>query len=179
MSITSMEPILSHLDPIQTAAPPARFVSIKEFACRSSLARSSIYRMIERGEISKPCKLAPKRIGWPAEVVNAWFAARMTQAALTPAPSENCGLTPAELTMARASVMPFISALRGQPGGEVIATLSDGTQIVAARVRKLRRRLWPSQEYEALSNAVYSAENEDARRACRARLYPEPVRGGK
>ena len=66
----------------QTATEaPSRFVSVKEFSRRSSLARSSLYRMVERGEISKPCKLTPKRVAWPAEVIDAWFAARAAEQA--------------------------------------------------------------------------------------------------
>lgn len=59
-----------------SAPPPERYVSVKEFSMRSTLCRSSIYQMVKRGEINRPRRLTPKRVGWPIGEVEAWLASR-------------------------------------------------------------------------------------------------------
>ena len=68
--------------PFQDTQPPApdRYVSVKEFSRRSTLCRSSIYAMVARGEISRPRRLTPKRVGWPISEIDAWLAARAVAA---------------------------------------------------------------------------------------------------
>ncbi|MEW6539140.1 MAG: AlpA family phage regulatory protein [Pseudomonadota bacterium] len=61
---------------VPTLEAPDRYVSIKEFSHRSSLARSTVYRLIDAGEISKPRRLTAKRVGWPVDEIDAWMAAR-------------------------------------------------------------------------------------------------------
>jgi len=57
------------------------FVSIKDFCRRSGLSRSTVYNLVERGEISRPVRLTENRIAFPAPVVDAWFASKMAEAA--------------------------------------------------------------------------------------------------
>ena len=57
-----------------------RFVSLREFAQRSSLSRGTIYNLIERGELPEPVRLTQNRVAFPESVVNDWFASRSTQA---------------------------------------------------------------------------------------------------
>lgn len=54
----------------------ARFVSIPEFCRRSTVCRQTVYNMIERGEIAKPVRITVNRVGWPAKVIDDWFAER-------------------------------------------------------------------------------------------------------
>lgn len=57
------------------------FVSLKEFARRSTLSRASVYNLIDRGELPPPIRLSANRVAFPADVVDAWFATRLDQAA--------------------------------------------------------------------------------------------------
>lgn len=91
---------------------------------------------------------------------------------------ENNGLTPAQLASARGTFAPLFSLLQGQPGGQtvLIAENPDGSrwEIVAARVRRMRRALYPpSAELAELTAGDRSPANDARRRALRAAEYPE------
>lgn len=58
-----------------------RFVSIRDFSLRAGLSRATVYNLIERGEIAAPKKLTARRVGFPSDVVDQWFASKMTGAA--------------------------------------------------------------------------------------------------
>lgn len=53
-----------------------RFVSILEFARRSSLSRGTIYNMIARRELPEPVRLTQNRVAFPQGAVDDWFASR-------------------------------------------------------------------------------------------------------
>ncbi|MGA0543679.1 helix-turn-helix transcriptional regulator [Brevundimonas sp. VNH65] len=57
-----------------------RFITIPEFCRRSTLCRQSVYNLIDRGDISRPIKISPNRVAFPAEVVDAWFASKVEAA---------------------------------------------------------------------------------------------------
>ncbi|RYG88771.1 MAG: AlpA family phage regulatory protein [Alphaproteobacteria bacterium] len=61
---------------VQQTPTPARFVTVKELIARSTLSRATIYAGIAAARIPRPTRLSPRRVGWPAEVVDAWLAAR-------------------------------------------------------------------------------------------------------
>ena len=56
------------------AAPqtPARLVTIKDVMQATQLCRSTIYHMIERGELPKPTRLGKRRLFWPDYVIRDW-----------------------------------------------------------------------------------------------------------
>lgn len=56
--------------------PTSRYVSVREFCQRSSLSRTTLHTLVKRGELIRPHRLTPKRVGWPVEVVDAWLASR-------------------------------------------------------------------------------------------------------
>ncbi len=64
-----------------TIEVPARFISLKEFAQRSTLSRSEVYNMIAAGELPKPVRLGPNRVAFPETVWTNWAASKMAAAA--------------------------------------------------------------------------------------------------
>ena len=50
-----------------------RLPSVRE---RTSLGRSTIYAMIDRGEFPRPIRLGARAVGWYESDVTAWMAAR-------------------------------------------------------------------------------------------------------
>lgn len=90
----------------------------------------------------------------------------------------DAGLSTAELAQARGAFAPLLGLLHGQPGAEtvLVAFGRDGSrsEIVAARVRRMRRALYPmSGELAALTAGDRSSANDARRRALRAIEYPE------
>lgn len=82
----------------------------------------------------------------------------------------NVGLTPSELTVLQGLVWPLFQDLHGQGGGSLV-----DISMVAARVRKIRRAIYPpSAELAAAIDAlVLTKESEAVRRRLRAIEYPE------
>jgi predicted DNA-binding transcriptional regulator AlpA len=56
-----------------------RIVSYSDFAKRASLSRGAIYNMVARKELPEPVTLTGRRKGFPASVVNRWFATKLGQ----------------------------------------------------------------------------------------------------
>ena len=71
---------MPRIQAVEIMEVPSRFVSLAEFARRSSLSRGSIYNEIERGNLPPPIRLTVNRVAFPADVVEAWFAERMRSA---------------------------------------------------------------------------------------------------
>lgn len=63
----------------QAATP--RFVTVREFMAQSSLGKSTVYDMIQRGDLPRPVRITSRRVAFPAEVVEAFFASKMEAAA--------------------------------------------------------------------------------------------------
>ncbi|MCL4068337.1 AlpA family transcriptional regulator [Pseudomonas sp. GX19020] len=42
----------------------------------TGLSRSTIYKLMAKGDFPRPVKLTEKAVGWPESVVAAWLAAR-------------------------------------------------------------------------------------------------------
>jgi len=49
----------------------------------TGLARSTIYKLIARGDFPAPVQLTAKAVAWPSDAVSAWVDARMTSSART------------------------------------------------------------------------------------------------
>lgn len=54
-----------------------RMVTVKEAMKRTSLGRTSIYKLVDLGELPKPTRLIGNRVGFPIEVIDAWLAKRI------------------------------------------------------------------------------------------------------
>ncbi len=59
---------------------PQRFITINEFAKRSTLSRAEIYNKIKAGELERPKRLGPNRVAFPESVWTAWAASKMEAA---------------------------------------------------------------------------------------------------
>lgn len=58
-----------------------RFLSPEEVVSRTTLSRTTLWRMVRRGDFPKKTVLSPGRIGWSEKAVNAWIAERTQEAA--------------------------------------------------------------------------------------------------
>lgn len=63
------------------AQEPVSFVSLGAFAKRASVSRGTVYNLIERGELPRPKRITPNRVGLPSDAVEAWFASKLEAAA--------------------------------------------------------------------------------------------------
>ncbi|HWK32119.1 MAG TPA: AlpA family phage regulatory protein [Hyphomicrobium sp.] len=57
-----------------------RILSPKAVAVRTSLSRTTLWRLVRQGEFPAPLKLSANRIGYPEEAINRWLKSRMSQA---------------------------------------------------------------------------------------------------
>jgi prophage regulatory protein len=58
-------------------APTERLLRLPEVAARLGLGRTSIYALIQRGELSPPVKLGGRVSAWPASAIDAFIARRI------------------------------------------------------------------------------------------------------
>jgi predicted DNA-binding transcriptional regulator AlpA len=56
---------------------PPRIVSVAELSRRSSLSVGHLYRMMQEGTLPRPVRVTPGRVGWSAELADAWIADRL------------------------------------------------------------------------------------------------------
>ena len=47
---------------------------------RTSLSRTTLWRMVRAGSFPKPVTISPGRIAWPESAVQAWIAAKVAEA---------------------------------------------------------------------------------------------------
>ena len=67
-------PVSAHA---QTEGAPGRGVlTIREVVRRVGLSRSTLYELVRRGAFPAPLELAPNRVGWLHEEIDAWLASR-------------------------------------------------------------------------------------------------------
>lgn len=55
---------------------PHGYVSVAGFCRRVGISRSTAYNLVKSGNLPEPQRVTPVRKGWPADVINAWIAAR-------------------------------------------------------------------------------------------------------
>ncbi len=54
-------------------APSAsRFLSIRDVQHETTLSRSTIYRMVAKGEFPQPIKIGQRRISWTSDAIQRW-----------------------------------------------------------------------------------------------------------
>lgn len=56
-----------------------RLLRLPEVSARLGLGRSSIYALIQRGELCPPVKLGVRASAWPASAIDAFIADRIRQ----------------------------------------------------------------------------------------------------
>jgi prophage regulatory protein len=56
---------------------PDRILPAKATARRASVSVATLYRMIQRGEFPRQCRISTGRVGWPASTVEAWIKSRV------------------------------------------------------------------------------------------------------
>ena len=60
-----------------TPAPTGRFMRMPELRQETGLSRSTLYRLIEKGEFPRQAKLADNCAGWWSAQVDAWKTSRL------------------------------------------------------------------------------------------------------
>ena len=55
---------------------PDRLITAREVCARSTLSRTTIWRLVRAGELPAPCRLTPTRIAWRESEILAWMAGR-------------------------------------------------------------------------------------------------------
>jgi prophage regulatory protein len=53
-----------------------RLLALSEVQARFGLSKSTIYRLLTRGEFPKPLKISPGRVAWCERDLHAWLKAR-------------------------------------------------------------------------------------------------------
>lgn len=54
---------------------PARYISVAQFAARTTLCRASIYKMIDSGDLPRPDRMLPtQRVAFPEDVLTDYLA---------------------------------------------------------------------------------------------------------
>jgi prophage regulatory protein len=61
---------------MQASEEPPRFLPPPVVTDRTSLSRTTLWRMVRAGEFPKPIAVSPGRVAWSEAEVNAWMAAR-------------------------------------------------------------------------------------------------------
>lgn len=103
---------------------------------------------------------------------------------IQPKTDASANLTPRQVSFLRALLAPLFRVLHGQHGTAAALTLHHGdgseTTFTVARLRKLRRAAWPSEEYEALCDPRTNDGDghEERRRLGKRRIYAEPTVDG-
>ena len=55
----------------------AAFYSPRHTSERTTLARTTLWRMVRRGEFPAPIRISPGRVGFPVDLVEAWIQERL------------------------------------------------------------------------------------------------------
>lgn len=63
----------------QTQAVPRQFLRLPQVIAQTGLKRSSIYMHIQKGDFPKQIKLGPKAVGWDADEIAVWQAAKIAE----------------------------------------------------------------------------------------------------
>ena len=51
-------------------------LSLTQVQQRTSLSKTTIYRLISKGQFPKPIKITTRRVAWPESNINEWLANR-------------------------------------------------------------------------------------------------------
>jgi prophage regulatory protein len=64
----------------EQAVPSPRLLPPAVVSDRTSLSRTTLWRLVRRQEFPAPVHISDNRIAWPEAAVNAWIAAKMEAA---------------------------------------------------------------------------------------------------
>lgn len=56
-----------------------RFIRLDELMNKTGLGRSTIYRMVDKGEFPKPINLTSNKVAWLQSEVNDWMKKKVEQ----------------------------------------------------------------------------------------------------
>lgn len=59
-----------------SSASDDRIISAHDLVARLSLSRSTLWRLVRRGELPRPLRLSPGRVGWLESDVRKWLESR-------------------------------------------------------------------------------------------------------
>ncbi len=65
-----------------TVTESDRIVTPRAVSARTSLSRTTIWRMVRKGQFPAPIPLSDNRIGWPESAITAWLTQRAHQTEL-------------------------------------------------------------------------------------------------
>ena len=68
-----MLPCMKHSRHPVTPEPPTRLLSTHEVMARTTLSRSTLWRLSREGRIPQPIQITPNRIGWREAEITAWL----------------------------------------------------------------------------------------------------------
>ena len=57
-----------------------RFLTLRDVERLTSLRKSTIYALIQRGEFPKPVTITARRVAWVSSEIQAWIAVRVGEA---------------------------------------------------------------------------------------------------
>jgi len=63
---------------VQNLNPSPRFLAPLVVTDRTSLSRTTLWRMVRAGKFPKPISISPGRVAWSEAEVNAWMVARVS-----------------------------------------------------------------------------------------------------
>ena len=63
----------------ETQTSAHTFLRRRQVESRTGLARSTLYRKVAEGTFPKPMRLGPRSVGWLADEIETWIAARATE----------------------------------------------------------------------------------------------------
>ena len=63
----------------QQTEAPERLLSPPVVLDRTSLSRTTLWRLVRRNEFPPSVTLSPGRVAWPESQVNAWIAAKLSK----------------------------------------------------------------------------------------------------
>lgn len=67
------------MTPAATTAAPPRVEKLRAVMARTSLSRSSIYRLARVGKFPAPIRLSELASGWLSDEVDAWLSERIAE----------------------------------------------------------------------------------------------------
>lgn len=62
-----------------TGAQTVSLLAMKDVVRRTSLSRTSIYRLVDADRFPRPVRIIDQRLGWVAAEVDQWIADRIAQ----------------------------------------------------------------------------------------------------
>lgn len=121
------------LDPV---AAPGGYLAWKEVARRTSLSRTTAWRLQKRGDFPTPYAISPGRVGYREDEVEAWRVSRARRGSDAPADTQRGRPSRPDVTAAPEKVPPTTPPA----ATEVAPITTSRAPVAAARARPVSRR---------------------------------------